>query len=59
MFRRIIESGRKALIYTPPERVEELLRQIPREGAFLHVAGCQDEQTARNVVALLEKIGME
>ncbi len=59
LFRRIIESGRKALIYTPPERVEELLRQIPREGAFLHVAGCQDEQTARNVIALLEKIGME
>ncbi len=58
LYRRIIESGRKAFIISPAERVADLLGKIPREGAFLHVTGCKDEQSARHVIATLEKIGV-
>ncbi|MDD5678471.1 MAG: hypothetical protein PHW60_10840 [Kiritimatiellae bacterium] len=58
LYRRIIEAGKKVLIYCPPDRIEKLLRQIPREGVFLCVTGCHDEKTARAVITMLERIGM-
>ena len=57
LFRRIQETGKKVLVYCPPERVRPLLNKIARDRVFLSV-GCQDEQTARNVLRELDSIGI-
>jgi len=57
LFKRIQAAGKKVLIYCPPERVRPLLDKIARDRVFLGV-GCQDEQTARNVLRELDSIGI-
>lgn len=57
LFRRIQDAGKKVLVSCPPERVRSLLNKIARDRVFLSI-GCQDEQTARNVLRELEEIGV-
>jgi hypothetical protein len=57
LFRRIQAAGKKVLIYCPPERVQPLLDKIARDRVILNI-GCQDEQTARNVLRELDGIGV-
>ena len=53
LFRRIQDTGRRVLIYTPYHRVKELLNKIDRSLVFLNV-GCPDAETAHQVLKDLE-----
>jgi len=58
LFRRILEGGKRAFIYCPPERIEPLLNAIPHQGVYLCVSGCREEKVARDVLRTLDRIGM-
>lgn len=57
LFRRIQASGKKVLIYCPPERVRPLLDKIARDRVLLSIA-CRDERAAQQVLRELDQIGV-
>ena len=58
LYRKILEAGKKAYIFCPPERVKPVLNALPREGVFLWIFGNCDEKTARRTLVELDRIGM-
>lgn len=57
LFKRIQNAGKSVLIYTPPERVEALLRKIDPSKVILDIA-CSDKLSATRTLSTLDRIGV-
>lgn len=57
LFKRIQDGGKSVLIYTPYERVDELMQKVDRSKVILDIT-CPDVTVARKTLLTLDRIGV-